>query len=112
MLKTSVTGETMIFAKEFTTSTGDYKRMRYRASIGKKDKEGEWDNGFIDVQFKKGVKIPDRSKIDIRNGWLTFWKNSQGFPVWYIFVNEFDFVDGENAEPQAAFAEVDEDIPF
>lgn len=40
----------------------------YSLMYASKDKDGNWHNGFIDCTFKKGVDIPNKTKIKIKNG--------------------------------------------
>lgn len=63
MLSNKFTGKTMIFKNE---------NGFYRTTISTKNKDGEWVSKGINVGFKKGVDLPDRTMIDIKNGWLTF----------------------------------------
>lgn len=103
MLKINVTGDTMIFRKDFDD------RPAYSTSLGKKLQDGTYDNAFINVKFKKGVDIANKTKIDITNGWLTFWKNKEDKPMWEIFINEFTSDAPQEIE---GFTELDEDSPF
>ena len=83
-MKSTFTGETMIFRKDYEG------RQLYSTTIGKKKQDGTYENGYIDVQFKKGVNLADKTKIEVINGWLTFYLNKDKKPVWQIFVNEFE----------------------
>ncbi|MCE5227914.1 MAG: hypothetical protein LLG05_18900 [Porphyromonadaceae bacterium] len=113
MLKTSVTGEAMIFRKEFSDRTS------YQTTLSHK-KNGEWENGFIGIQFKKGVDIPNKTKITITHGWIDFYPKKDGSTEKYIFCNEFeterqDIPDGFYEDKQSGFAALDEsldDSPF
>lgn len=102
MIKSVFTGQAMVFAKEYDG------RTYYSTSIGKKKQDGTYENGYIDLQFKKGVEIPNKTKIDIKNGWLTFYLKDKK-PTWQIFVSEFEMEGGD----YEGFAQVsDEDCPF
>lgn len=106
MLKTNVTGETMVFAKDYND------RRLYSTTLGKKNQDGTWDNGYINLQFKKDVKLLNKTKIDIKNGWLTFYKSKDGKSVFYIFVNEFErLADSDDPTPDG-FAQLADEIPF
>ena len=105
-LKATVTGETMIFRND------KGKFPRYSTSFSQKVKDSdEWENGWMDVQFKKDVALIDnRTKINITDGWLKF-NIADGKTYWKIFVNAFDLVDGEKYEGFAAVTDA-EDLPF
>lgn len=40
---------------------------QYSLMYSSKDKSGNWQNGFIDAQFKKDTDIPNKSIININN---------------------------------------------
>ena len=88
MLKTQITGDTMIFRKDFDD------RQAYSTTISKKNKDGEYENAYIDVKFKKDVKLENKTKININNAWLTFYINKDKKPVWQIFINDFSTIEG------------------
>ena len=103
-MKSSFTGQTMIFANEHNG------RTLYKASIGKKDKNGEWENASILVNFPKGTELANRTTVDMKNAWLSFYFNKDKIPQWYIVCNEFDVLDAPEVEGFAALD--DETIPF
>lgn len=107
MINSNVTGTTKIFAHE------NNGRKNYSTALSKKQQDGTWDYGYINVQFRKGVDISDRQRIEIKNGWLTFYKTRDGKTVPYIFVNEFEFVREELQEAMPDnFSAIQEDVPF
>ena len=61
-------------------------RVFYRTTIGHKKQDGKFDNAGIAVQFPKDVDLADRTVINSENAFLTFYKNKDGIPVYYIFV--------------------------
>lgn len=111
MLKTYIDGETMIFRKDFKD------RASYSTTLSKKTKDGEWENGFIPVQFKKDVFVHNKTKINIKNAWLTFYKDKDGKTVPLIFISEFEELE-KPEEPKlpdgiTEFAALDDDdCPF
>ena len=78
-----------IYRKEFGN------KICYSTRISKKDKEGNYQNAFIPVQFKKDINVEDRSKIMIMNGWLDFYINKDNKPVFTIFISEFSTEEGD-----------------
>lgn len=77
---------TMIFAKEFNGKTF------YRASVSSKDKEGKYRRTYIDVRFMGNVEIKDRTKIDIIDGFLSFYRTKEDKDVFIIVVKAFEEV--------------------
>lgn len=112
MLRTVVTGETMIFKN----SNGFYS-----TSLSKKNQDGEYVNAYINVSFKKGVKLEDKTRINITNGFLTFdsYVNKEGKTItsFKIFVLDFEQAGGKAqpkpVEENTVFGAIsDDDLPF
>ena len=80
---------TTIYRKKF----GD--KVVYSTRISKKDKEGNYQNAFIPVNFKKDISVEDRSKIIIMNGSLDFYIDKENKPVFTIFISEFSTEEGD-----------------
>lgn len=76
-----------IFAKDFE---GKYL---YRTSISRKMQEGKYDNAYIDVRFKQGEQLENKSRIYIKNGFLTFYRKKDNTPVFYIMVLDYEKVE-------------------
>lgn len=92
MLKSEITGET--FVNAFDNQYG----KRYSITLSKKNADGNWENGYISAQFKKDVVLNSGTKINVKNGWLTFYKNKDNKYVPYVFINDFEVL--ENARQQ------------
>jgi len=75
----------------------DYEgKIYYKVGLSKKNQDGSFTNGYIPCQFKNGVSVDDKTKIYIKNAWLTFYlKDKETKP--YIFISEFETV-GETIE--------------
>ena len=108
MIKTNITGECMIFRKDFED------RVSYSTTLSKKEKGGTYTNCWIGIQFGKDVSFINKTKIDIKNAWLTFYIGKDGKDTKYIFCNEFERLSGvpSGFEEVTEFASLDEDIPF
>ena len=88
MIRSEITGTTFVHARE-----GQYGTM-YSLQLSKKNKDDQWENGYINAQFKKDVVVPNGSKINITSGWLTFYKAKEdNRTVVQIFVNEFEILE-------------------
>ena len=78
---------TMIFRKE------DNGKTHYRAGLSTKNKDGEYESGYIDVRMPKGTNIENKTKINITKGFLSFYnykdKEGKQHTIWYIVVQEF-----------------------
>ena len=92
MLQSNFTGEVMVFVNEHNG------RKFYKAGISKKMQDGNYQNGYIDIQFKKDIIIENKTKINIKSAWLTFYMNKENITVPYIFINEFEQLDNTQFE--------------
>lgn len=61
-------------------------RVFYRTTIGHRKQNGEYENAGISIQFPRDVNLADRTVINSDNAFLTFYKNKDGNPVFYIYV--------------------------
>lgn len=87
MLQSSFNGEVMVFVNEHNG------RKFYKVGISKKMQDGNYQNGYVDVQFKKDIILENKTKINIKSAWLTFYMNKENITVPYIFINEFEQLD-------------------
>lgn len=77
----------------------------YSTSISKKNEDGSYENMRISVNFRKGTELENKTKINVTNGFLSFWKNNQGLPQLKLVVLEFEKETNENEEYK-------DDLPF
>ena len=112
----------MIFRKDYND------RPIYSIGLSKKKKDGNFENGYMTCNFKEGTDIPNRSKIKIKEAWLSFYlKDKQTIPT--IFINDYEIVGvpkpkeddnvykdfGESIKTESNFEEIkieDSDLPF
>ena len=85
---------TMIFAKEFNG------KIYYRAGISTKDKYGKYISAYIDVKLPKGDSLPNKTKINITSGFLSFYKDKDNKDNFYIVIQTYtmDVVKEEKQE--------------
>ena len=113
-----ISGETMIFKNDFGYST----------TISNKKQDGTYENMSIVVQFRKddaeAQKIPTKTKINIINGFLTFYNSTSGEKKVKAVILDYEVVEKkeEGDSYQDPFANVnydvssdvsdDDDLPF
>lgn len=68
-------------------------RVFFSTTVSHKDIDGNYQNAFINVQFKKNVEVPNKQLILIKDAWLDFFQNTDGKYVFTIFINNFDKVE-------------------
>ena len=82
---------TMVFVKEFDG------RKIYSIGLSKKNKNGSYENGFMSARFKKDVEIANKTRIKIKEAFLSFnVKDNKTFP--YIFINDYEIISETNPE--------------
>lgn len=64
----------------------------YSTRLARKNVNDEWINAFLVVNFKKGVSVPNKSKIKIIDAWLTFYESKEKKNVMYMFINDFEML--------------------
>ena len=82
-------------------------KPKYSIGLVKKDKSGNYENGYMSVYFKPDVTLRNKTKIMIKNAWLSFYlKDKKTYP--YIYIDDFAITDeGEMQETKG-----DEVNPF
>lgn len=85
------------FEKEITVFRYDGQYgASYSLGLSKKKQDGSYENGYMPCKFKKDIELENKTKIKIKNAWLTFnVKDKKTYP--YIFINSFDII-GEQEE--------------
>lgn len=79
----------MVFCKEF-----EDKKL-YSIGLSKKNKNGSYENGFMSVRFKKDVVVNNKTRIKLKDAWLSFNTNEgKTFP--FIFINDFEIISEAN----------------
>ena len=75
-----VTGETMIFKND----------IGYSTSISNKKEDGTYENMSISVNFRKGVELENKTKINITDGFLSFYKTKNDEKRLKLVVMDFE----------------------
>lgn len=94
-----VNGEIMIFSND----------KGYSTSISNKKEDGSYENMFIAVNFRKGVSVENKTKINVTNGFLSFYKTKENVAKPKIVIMEFETEN--NSSKNEVIAE-DDDLPF
>ena len=107
MVKSEITGTTFVHARE-----GQYGVM-YSVQLSKKNKDDQWENGYINAQFKKDAEVPDGAKIDIKSGRLSFYKTKDNKYAHYLFINEFEILEYASVRTEdMQVVDKPSDLPF
>lgn len=90
-MKSTYTGPATIFRHDKGGHTF------YSVAVSRRNSQNETEFAYKLVQFKRGVDLADRSKIDIQNAWETFYLNNNGEAVFYVFISDFVLQQGSAA---------------
>ena len=83
---------------------------RYTTSISNKKEDGSYENAYLQVQFRKGVELENKTKINIKDGFLTFFRTQEGNIVYKIVVLDFE-QEGEAKETETSYDDSNS-LPF
>ena len=90
-----------VYVNERQTQNGSFKT--YSIGVSSKDKDGNWVNGFLPCNFRKGTDIANKSKITISNSFPTVRKYTDKTGTERteigIFVLDFEVVEGGQPAP-------------
>lgn len=93
----------MVFKREYNG------RVYYSLGISKKEMNGTYTNGYMPCEFKKGVSVNDKTRIYLKNAFLTFYlKDKQTVP--YIKILEYETVEQTIQNSKDPFEEFGEQV--
>ena len=75
-----ITGETMIFKND----------IGYSTSVSNKKEDGTYENMSISVNFRKGVELENKTKINITDGFLSFYRTKNDEKRLKLVVMDFE----------------------
>ena len=95
----------------------------YSIGLSTKDKDGNYQKGYMNCKFRKDVKLDNKTKIRLLDAWVDFYiKDKITHP--YIFINKFETIKDEQIKdiPQNVKTDYDDlgsgieledkDLPF
>jgi hypothetical protein len=86
-----------VIRKDGTSQSGKAYTM-YSLMYSFKNANEEWKNVFVDVQFRKGTDLANKSKINITNAFMT-GSEYNGNTKPKIFVLDYEVVEGSQPAP-------------
>lgn len=102
----------MVFANEKEGANGKY--TLYSIGVSSKDTNGGWVNGFLNVRFKKGVEVANKTKIKINNAFPVVTKSGDKTYVSFMITDFDNLSEGTNSdEGWVDMSNIkDEELPF
>lgn len=80
-----IIGRSKIFKKVF-----DDGNVAYSTSVSHKNEDGKYVYMYIPVQFPKGTELEDKTNIEIKKGFLTFFTTKDGKNQLKLVVMDFE----------------------
>lgn len=103
--------EEMIFRNEYEG------KVSYKIGLSKKNKEGQYEKGYMPVRFKQDIELNNQTRILIKEAWLSFnTHDKKTYP--YIFINDFNIIDKGTPDQKNPYEEfgkqiaIESDLPF
>lgn len=69
----------------------------YKIGLSRKDKDGNYINGYMNCKFPKDANIEDKTKIKIHDAWIDFYIKDK-ITYTYLFINKYEIVDDAKSE--------------
>jgi len=98
----------MVFANEKEGANGKY--TLYSIGVSSKDANNNWVSGFLNVRFKKGVSVPNKTKIKINNAFPIVTKSGDKTYVSFM-ITDFENLDGGDGFIDMSNVK-DDELPF
>lgn len=102
-----VTGQIMLFRSQYGYST----------SIANKNQEGNYEYMRIDVSLPRGTELENKTKINVTNGFLSFYKTKDGLAKIKLVVleyqDQYEQEEREAIQNEVSYNELQDDmLPF
>jgi len=85
----------------------------YSIGLSRKDRNGNYFNGYFPCQFKNGINVENKARIKIKNAFISFYlKDNTTMP--YLMILDFELAkEKENYVELKGDIEIDEsNLPF
>ena len=111
-----ISGETTIFRNAHDGKDGTW--YTYATGVSSKRQDGTYANAYMDVRFRKGVIVENKTKIDINDAFFTvreYVVNGETKKKIELMILDFKIIGGvaENAVEQEHFSALNyDDVPF
>lgn len=106
----NVLGDVRIFKKELNG------KELYSTSISSKNQNGEWDKMYLSVQLPRNTALENGTDINIKKGFLSFYKTNECLPKIKVVIQEFqtkeEMEEREAIQNEQNYNINDDDLPF
>lgn len=63
----------------------------YSIGLSRKDRNGQYFNGYLPCQFKNGISVANKTKVKLKNAFLSFYLKDEKTVI-YLMILDFDEV--------------------
>lgn len=102
----------MVFANEKEGANGKY--TLYSIGVSSKNSNNEWISGYLNVRFKKGVEVANKTKIKVNNAFPVVTKSGDKTYVSFMITDFDNLSEGTNSSD--GFIDMsnikDDELPF
>ena len=70
----------------------------YTLGLSKKDRNDQYINGYMNCRFKKGVSLPNMTKIFIKSAFIDFYLDKNNRTVTYLMITDYELASEEKKE--------------
>ena len=91
------------------------KDNKYTVGISNKKQDGSYENAYFPIQFNRDVELEDKTKIYIKNAWLSFYKweyEGKKGTTFFIKCSDFEKVEEVIKESFEPIKEEPEEDPY
>lgn len=103
-----IIGDMTVFRNEHDGKDGTW--YTYATTVAKKREDGSYARVYLDVRFRKGITVENKSRLNVKDGFLTvreYKQNGETKTRLELMVLDFDY-----GEPVGYSAISDSDLPF
>lgn len=83
----------------------------YSTSISKKDQNGQYERMYITVQLPKEDTLENKTQIDVKEGFLSFYKTKDGLPRLKLVIMKYD-IEKKIEKKEEEYTIDSADLPF
>ena len=109
-----VTGETIIYRKEFNEKPAYSRRISSKKYENGKQLD-EWIGTYESVQLPRGTELADKTKVNIKDSFESVFEKRDGTIMRKLVITKFDVVgsrEEEDVNQDVNFQAIDENVPF
>ena len=106
----NVSGDLVVFRSNLNEEN---EPPRFGAQFSRKDQNDQYDNAWMQIDFKKDARdsIKHGDYIRVKSGFITFFRNKDKNPVFKLMITEFETL-GNMIEAKEKRKQSNEELPF